>query len=81
MPSQENTSRESQSSVLWWVPLAWAANLLNQLGPSADSEIQILPKESQDVISSILKFKKDLDMQKTQYDSPLPFFYKRVRFK
>ena len=68
VPTQKNTSPESQSSVLWWVPLAWAVNLVNQ----------IVQKDSKDVISSLLKFEKDLDMQKTRYDHPLPFFYKRV---
>ena len=78
VPTQKNTSPESQSSVLWWVPLAWAVNLVNQMGASAASETQIIPKDSKDVLSSLLKFEKDLEMQKARYDNPLPFFYKRV---
>ena len=77
-PTQEDTSPDSDSSELWWVPLSWAVNLVNQLGASAGTETQIVPKDSKDVISALLKFKKDLDMQKTRYDNPLPFFYKRV---
>ena len=63
---------------LWAVPLAWAVSLVNQIGPNAPTHQMILPKDSKDVIASILKFKSGLDMQKTRAENSLPFFYKRV---
>ena len=77
---QVETERYSEEEIcnLWWVPLAWAISLVNQMGPSAPRERMIVPKDSKDVISALHKFKKDLDMQKVRADNPLPFFYNRV---
>ena len=68
--------RKKIFSDLWWIPLAWAVNLINELGPYGD-QIAI-PKDHKDIITSLLRFKKALEDQKTQAENQLPLFYKRL---
>ena len=65
-------------SDLWWIPLAWAVNLINELGPYAPKNQIAIPKDHKDVISSLLRFKKALEDQKIQAENQLPEFYKRL---
>ena len=69
---------DCQVCSLWWVPLAWAVSLINQMGPNAPTQQMMVPKDSKDIIASILKLKLGLDMQKTRAENSLPFFYRRV---
>ena len=66
------------SSDLWWIPLAWAVNLTNELGPYAPKEQILIPKDHKDIITSLLRFKKSLEDQKVQAENQLPHFYKRL---
>jgi len=63
---------------LWWVPLTWTTNLLSRMGVNAEKAKRIIPKDHKDVISSVQKFKKELENQKTCGDHRLPSFYKTV---
>ena len=65
---------------LWWVPLTWTTNLLSRMGVNAEKAKRIIPKDHKDVISSVQKFKKELENQKTCGDHRLPSFYKTVSF-
>ena len=71
-------SKQRISSDLWWIPLAWAVNLINELGPYAPKNQIAIPKDHKDVISSLLRFKKALEDQKIQAENQLPEFYKRL---
>ena len=61
-----------------WVPIAWAINLISRMGVNAPKTQMIVPKDHKDVISSMQKYKKDLENQKTCGDNRLPSFYKKV---
>ena len=65
-------------SDLWWVPLTWASNLVNKMGPNAAKGESIIPKDHKDVLSSLHKFKISLAGLKTRGDNHLPVFYKKV---
>ena len=45
------------SSDLWWIPLAWAVNLTNELGPYAPKDQILIPKDHKDIITSLLRFR------------------------
>ena len=77
LPTQEDTSPKSNSSVQWWVPLSWALNLVKK----SSGGVKIIPKDSKDIIACLLKFKKDLDTQKSRNDNPLPYVYRLVSSK
>ena len=58
--------------------MAWAINLINQLGPSAPKDQIVVPKDHKDVISELLKLKRALDDQKVQANNRLPSLYKQL---
>ena len=62
----------------WWVPLTWAINLVNEMGPYGPKDQMVVPKDHKDPLSALVKFKMALEDQKVQAENQLPSFYKRV---
>ena len=60
------------------MPITWATNLISRMGVNAPKPQMIIPKDHKDVISSMQKYKKDLENQKACGDNRLPSFYKKV---
>ena len=62
----------------WWLPLTWAINLVNEMGPYGPKDQMVVPKDHKDPLSALVKFKMALEDQKVQAENQLPSFYKRV---
>jgi len=62
----------------WWVPLTWAINLVNEMGPYGPKDQMVVPKDHKDPLSALVKFKMALEDQKVQAENQLPSFYKRL---
>ena len=78
MPGRKGREDDKFLAHLWWVPLTWATNILGRMGVNAPKQQMVVPKDHKDVISSMQKYKKDLENQKTCGDNSLPSFYKKV---
>jgi len=77
-PNTENEDLASLSSDLWWIPIAWALNLVNKMGIHAESAKRIIQKDHNKATGALVKFKMALEAQKTQAETRLPSFYKRT---
>merc|ERR1712130_64821 len=77
-PNAENDDLASLSSDLWWIPIAWALNLVNKMGIHAEPSKRIIQKDHNKATGALVRFKMALEAQKTQAETRLPSFYKRT---
>jgi hypothetical protein len=77
-PNTENEDLASLSSDLWWIPIAWALNLVNKMGIHAEPSQRIIQKDHNKATGALVKFKMGLEAQKMRAETRLPDFYKRT---
>lgn len=66
------------ASDMWWVPLAWAINLVNKTGNEKAPAEQRVLKDCPAMVSHLVRYKLALDENKSMAENRLPNFYQQT---